>query len=132
MLTRLSEYTAEGAIRTIGPPGAIYYNTPQEVDTQDLAWEVFYPIQPDTPESIDEKTGFGVKFVEGVRVATTIHEGSYRQAFSSYKRLHDWIKKEGLELCGPAEEVYLIDISKKNESPNIEIRLPVCNCNTLE
>ena len=126
MLARLSEYTAQGAVRTIRPPGALYYNTSQEVNVQDLTWEVFYPIKPDTPEYINEKTGFGVKFIEGVRVATTIHEGSYRNAASSYKRLHYWISTQGLKTCGAAEEVYLTDISKAIEGQRIEICLPVC------
>ncbi|MFC2032783.1 GyrI-like domain-containing protein [Chloroflexota bacterium] len=126
MLARLSEYTAQDAVRTIGPPGAFYYNMPQEVDVQDLAWEVFYPIKLDTPESISEKTGLGVRVIEGVRVATTIHEGSYQKAASSYKRLHDWIRMQGLKTCGAAEEVYLTNISKIEKDQRIEICLPIC------
>jgi len=126
MLAKLSQYTAQAAVKTIGPPGAFYYNTPQEVDAQDLTWAVFYPVEPDTPESINEKTGFGVKFIEGMRVAETIHEGSYRNAALSYERLHDWISTQGLKTCGAAEEVYLTDISKTIEDQRIEICLPVC------
>ena len=126
MLGRLSQYAAQAAAKTIGPPGAFYYDTPQEVDAKDLTWEVFYPIEPDTPESINEKTGFGVKSTEGRRVAITIHEGSYRNAASSYKRLHDWISTRGLKICGVAEEVYLTNISKTIEYQRIEMCLPVC------
>ena len=126
MLSSLFGHTAQGAVRTIGPPGAFYYNTPQEVDAQDLAWEVFYPVNLDTPESINEETGFGVRVIEEARVATTTHQGSYRKAASSYERLHDWINTQGLKTCGPAEEVYLTDINKTNGEQRIEIRLPVC------
>ena len=66
MLSSLFGHTAQGAVRTIGPPGAFYYNTPQEVDVQDLAWEVFYPIELDTPESINEKTGFDEKKIYSI------------------------------------------------------------------
>ena len=126
MLAKLSQYTAQADVKTVGPPGAFYYNTPQEVNVQDLEWEVFYPIEPDTPESINGKTGFGVKFIEGVRVAATIHKGSYRNAASSYTRLHNWISTQGLKTCGAAEEVYPTDISKMIEDQRIEICLPVC------
>jgi effector-binding domain-containing protein len=125
MLVKLSQYTAQASVKAVGPPGAFYYNTPQEVNVQDLKWEVFYPIEPDTPESINGKTGFGVKFIEGVRVAATIHKGSYRNASSSYTRLHNWISTQGLKTCGAAEEVYLTDISKTIEDQRIEICLPV-------
>jgi AraC family transcriptional regulator len=126
MLAKLSQYATQAAVKTIGHLGAFYYNTPQEVDVQDLAWEVFYPIETDITEYFSEKTGFGVKFVEGVRVATTIHEGSYRNAASSYKRLQDWISMQGLKTCGAAKEVYLTGFSQSIEDQRIEICLPVC------
>ena len=126
MLDKLSQYAAQVEAKTTGYPGAFYFNTPQEVDVQDLAWEVFYPIEADITEYFDEKTGFGVKFVEGVRAAATIHKGSYRNAASSYKRLQDWISIQGLKTCGAAEEAYLTDFSQSIEDQLIEICLPVC------
>ena len=126
VLAKLSQYTTQAGVKTMGPPGAFYYNTPQEVNTADLEWEVFYPIKPDTPESVNERTGFSIKSIEGVRLATTIHKGSYRNAASSYKRLHDWISTQGLKTYGAAEEVYLTGISKTMEDQRIEICLPVC------
>jgi effector-binding domain-containing protein len=126
MLAKLFQHTTQADVKTIGPPGAFYYNTPQEVNTADLEWEVFYPIEPNIPESINEKTGFGVKFVEGVRVATTVHEGFYRNAASSYKKLREWISTQRLKTYGAAEEVYLTDISKTTEDQRIEICLQVC------
>jgi effector-binding domain-containing protein len=126
MLAKLSQYTAQADVKIIGPPGAFYHNTPQEVNVHDLEWEVFYPIEPDTPESINERTGFGVKFIEAMRVATTVHEGSYRNTASSYKRLHGWIGTQGLKTCGAAEEVYLTGINKTIEGQRTEICLPVC------
>ena len=126
MLARLSEYASQSIIKTIGPPGAFYYNTPQEVDVQDLAWEVFYPIKPDTPESISGKLGFSIRAIAEAKVATIIHEGSYRQAASSYQMLNDWIKTHGLKTCGAAEEVYLTNIGKIEKDQRMEICVPVC------
>ena len=34
-------------------------------------------------------------------------------------------KREGQEVCGPAEEVYLTDIMSPDEEQTIEVRLPV-------
>ena len=126
MLAKLSQYAAQADVKTVGPPGAFYFNTPQEVNVRDLEWEVYYQIEPNTLEPINEITGFGVKFVEKVRVATTVHEGSYRNAASSSTRLYERISTQGLKTCGAAEEVYLTDITKTIEDQRIEICLPVC------
>ena len=126
MLAKLSQQIAQADVKTVGPPSAFYYKTPQEVNVEDLERYAFYPIEPDTPESINESAGFGVKFVEKVRVATTVHEGSYRNAASSYKRFHNWISTQGLKTCGAAEEVHLTNITKTIEGQRTEICLPVC------
>jgi len=83
-------------------------------------------IKSETLEYFDDASGFGVKTIAGTRVAATIHKGSHRKAASSYERLQVWIRMRGLRVSGPAEEVYLTDISKANEEQQIEIRLPVC------
>lgn len=125
MLAKLSQYIYQVAVETIEHPGAFYYNTPQEVEIHDLIWEVFYQIEADIAEDIDKNTGFGVKSIDRVKVATIIHEGSYRKAGSSYKQLEDWISKQGLKICGVAEEEYLTNFNQITENQRIEIRLPV-------
>lgn len=126
MLVKLYEYVSKSGMETTGPPSGFYYNTPSEVGVHELSWEVFYPVKSETPEYFDDASGFGVRTIAGTRVAATIHKGSYRKAASSYERLQVWIKMQRLRVSGPAEEVYLTDISKANEEQQIEIRLPVC------
>ena len=126
MLTKLSEHVPLNSKETLGPPSGFYFNTPSEVALEDLAWEVCYPVGLNTPVSADDKTKSGVREIPATRVASTIHEGSYRKTSSSYDRLQAWIKTHNLTVCGPAEEVYLTDVNKTNEEQRIEIRLPVC------
>ena len=126
MLATLSDYLSRNGMKSAGLPSGFYYNTPQDVSVNDLIWEVCYPVGLDTQEYFDEGSKTGVKRIPAARVAAIIHEGPYRKMSASYEKLQSWIKTNNLELCGPAEEVYLTDINKANEEQRIEIRLPVC------
>ena len=126
MLTKLLYYSSQSGIKSTGPPSGFYYNTPQNVVVDDLVWEVCYPVGLDTQEYTDDGSKSGVKKILSTRVATIIHEGSYRKTSASYEKLQSWIDTNKLEVCGPAEEIYLTDINKTNEEQRIEIRLPVC------
>lgn len=126
MLATLSDYSSQSGIKSIGPPSGFYYNTPQDVAVNDLIWKVCYPVVLDTHEYLDEVAKTGVKRIPETRVATIIHEGSYRKTSASYEKIQSWIDTNKFEVCGPAEEIYLTDINKTNEEQRIEIRLPVC------
>ncbi len=126
MLTRLSKYVSLRGKETLGPPSGFYFNTPEEVVVEDLTWEVYYPVGLNTHVSADDKTKSGVREIPATRVASIIHVGSYRKTSSSYEKLPSWIKVHNLLVCGPAEELYITEISKTNEAQRIEIRLPVC------
>ena len=126
ILTKLSAYSSQNGIRSLGPPSGFYHNTPQDVAVNDLIWEVSYPVVSDAQEYTDKESKTGVKRIPATRVATIMHEGSYRKTSVSYEKLQSWIKTNNLEVCGPAEEVYLTDINKINGEERIEIRLPVC------
>jgi len=126
MLAKLEERLASVPLKTIGPASGVYYNTPDEVDAQELAWDVFCQVRLETAEVAEDESGFGIKTLPGIRVANIIHRGSYRRARSTYERLETWIAQQGLRVCGPAEEVYLTPISSPSEEQQVEIRLPVC------
>ena len=126
MLATLLDYSSMNGIKSEGSPSGFYYNTPQGVAVNDLIWEVCYPVGLDAEEHFDEESKIGVKRIPAARVAAIIHEGSYRKTTASYEKLQSWIEKNKLEVCGPAEEVYLTDINKTNGEQIIEIRLPVC------
>lgn len=125
MLARLREYVVRTGLKATGPVSGVYYNTPNEVGSQELEWEVFYPVATETPESIEDEDGFGIREIPGARMAITVHKGSYRKAALTYRRLEDWIQQQGLMIRGPAEEIYLSNIVSSTQEQSIEIRLPV-------
>ena len=126
MLAKLSDYSFKTGIKSVGSPSGLYYNTPQDVAVNDLIWEVCYPVGLDTQDYFDEGAKTGVKRIPATRVAAIIHEGSYPKTSASYEKLQSWIDTNNLEVCGPAEEVYLTEINKTNGEQRIEIRLPFC------
>jgi effector-binding domain-containing protein len=116
---------SQTSLRATGPASGIYYNTPSEVSVQDLEWEIFYPIETETPESIESEVGFGIRQLPQSKIASIVHKGSYRKAGVSYERLDEWIKSEGFEVCGPSEEVYISVFGVPSEEQTMEIRIPV-------
>ncbi|MFC1904956.1 GyrI-like domain-containing protein [Chloroflexota bacterium] len=125
MLAKLTEYVSKRGVQPTGPASGIYYNTPNEVSVQDLEWDVLYPVETDTPESVENKEFFGIRKLSVNRVASIVHEGSYRQTGSSYERLEVWIKHQRFVANGPAEEVYLPSLAIPSKEQTIEIRLPI-------
>ena len=125
MLDKLSDYSSKTGIKSLGPPSGFYHNTLQDVAVNDLIWEVCYPVGLDTQEHFDERSKTGVKRIPAARVATIIHEGSYRKTAATYEKLQSWINANDSVVYGPAEEVYLTDINRTNGEQRIEIRLPV-------
>ena len=119
MLAKLSDYSFKTGIKSLGSPSGFYYNTPQDVAVNDLIWEVCYPVASDTQEHFDEGSKTGVKRIPATRVATIIHEGSYRKTSASYEKLQSSINTNILEVCGPTEEVYRTEINKTNAKQRI-------------
>ena len=124
-IEKLDRHISQTNLRAIGPASGIYYNNPNEVSTEDLKWEVFYTVPTDTPESSDDKSGIGIRNLPETKVASIIHKGLYRKAGSSYEQLDEWIKNNGLKVCGPSEEVYISVFGVANEEQLMEIRVPV-------
>jgi effector-binding domain-containing protein len=125
MVGKLNEHVSSIRVKVAGPASGIYYNTPNEVDTQDLKWEVFYPVETDTPESAEDKGGFGIRRLPGITVASVVHHGPYYKAGPSYNRLEEFIKHSGYRVNGPAEEVHISVFGLPGEEQTLEIRLPV-------
>ncbi len=126
MVTKLDEHIAKKGVVPSGPASGIYYNTPIEVPSQKLLWEVLRPIEPEIPETTEDTPGFGIKKIPGARAATIVHSGLFRHTGSTYERLEEWIGHQGLKICGPAEEIYFSSTISLDQDQAIEIRLPVC------
>jgi len=126
MIARLDGLISERGFKPIGPPGGTYYSTPGQTAVEKLEWEVFRPIQPETPDAAYDTTGFGVKKLGPMRSAAAIHRGSFRKTAPIYTALRQWMDKRALKICGPNEEVYLTGIGENPDETEIEIRFPVC------
>jgi len=125
MIEKLDRHISQTNLRAIDPASGIYYNTPNEVSTEDLKWEVFYTVPTDTQESSDYKLGIGIRNLPEAKVAGIIHKGPYRKAGSSYEQLDEWIKNNGFKVCDPSEEVYISVFGVANEEQLMEIRVPI-------
>jgi len=125
MLERLNRGMSQNSLGPVGPPSGIYYNTPNEVNTQELEWEIFYPVETEIPKTANNKANYGIKRLPETQAAHIIHIGSYRKAGSSYERLDDWISSKGFKTCGPSEEVYVSVFGVPSAEQKMEIRIPV-------
>ncbi|MDD5703961.1 MAG: GyrI-like domain-containing protein [Dehalococcoidales bacterium] len=125
MLIKLDSYITRRSLTPAGPASGIYYNTPGDASEQELQWEVFYPLNIETPVSTGSKGDFGIRRVAETKAASIVHYGSYRKTGPSYERLYNWLKQKGFEVCGPSEEVYISIIGIPVEEQRMEIRLPV-------
>jgi AraC family transcriptional regulator len=109
-----------------GPPSGLYFNAPGQVPEDQLLWELRSPIAGAVSPAGPDKQGLGVKRLERVRVAATMHKGPFDGVVQTYEQLGRWIAENGYEVVGPSEEVYL---SNPQETPPAEllteVRFPV-------
>ena len=123
---KLYGWIAEKGYAPSGPPLGVYFNSPEQVPAQELLWELQSPIGGAIAPGGPDELGIGVKKVEGVEVASTMHKGPYEEIGGIYGALVGWITENGYEILGPPEEVYLSDPAKTPpEELLTEVRFPV-------
>jgi len=109
-----------------GPPMGVYFNAPGQVPEDQLLWELRSPIAGKVPPGGPDKDGLGVRQVAAIKVAATVHKGSFETAAKTYEALVVWIMQNGYDIAGPCEEVYLKDPSQTPpEELLTEVRFPV-------
>jgi AraC family transcriptional regulator len=109
-----------------GPPLGVYFNAPEQVPAEELLWEIGSPIAGNVTLSGPDEKGLGVKRLEAVEVAATMHKGPFDQVGQTIHALEAWIAENGYEIVGPYEEVYLSDPGKTPlEEILTELRFPV-------
>jgi AraC family transcriptional regulator len=109
-----------------GPPMGIYFNAPGQVPEDQLLWELRSPIAGKVALGGPDKDGLGVKQLATVKVAATIHKGSFDTVAKTYEALVGWIMQNGYDIAGPSEEVYLRDPSQTPPQELLtEVRFPV-------
>ena len=93
---------AQNAIPT-GPLMGIYYNSPEQVDAQDLEWEIGFPVVPRQaiqPPLVLKEWRF-------TQVAVCMHKGPYAEAGKTIVKITEWMAANGCAPAGPVLERYL-------------------------
>lgn len=109
-----------------GPPVGVYYSDMQQVPPEEMEWEVQAPISGEVAPFGPDEQGLGVKTVEAMDLASTMHRGPYDQVGLVYGELFGWIVANGYEVAGPPQEVYLTDPDTTAPADLLtEIRFPV-------
>lgn len=109
-----------------GPPMGVYFNSPDQVPAEELAWELRSPISGEVPASDPDAEGAGVKRLEEAEVVATIHKGPFYEVGRTYAAIVVWMMENGYEAAGPSEEVYLTNPAETPpEETMTEVRFPV-------
>jgi len=109
-----------------GPPSGVYFNVPGQVPDGELAWELRSPVAGDTAASALNEQGLGVKKLDSVQVATTMHKGPFDTVAQTYEAMVNWINENGYEIVGPPDEVYITNPQDTPPDKSLtEVRFPV-------
>ena len=102
-IAKMSEEARRQNAAPSGPLMAIYYNSPEQVDAQNLQWEVGFPVTPQSliqPPLVKKEWNF-------TQVAVCLHKGAYEDTPDTIFMMFDWLENNGYEVSGPIMERYL-------------------------
>lgn len=83
-------------------PMGIFYDDPNKTPPEKCRSEIGIPIYGD----VKPKGNIGIKNLPGLKVAVIRHKAPAKDYPESYKKLSDWIDRNGYEWVGPPIEVY--------------------------
>lgn len=86
-----------------GPLMGIFYNSPEQVDSQDLEWEIGFPLSPRQgiqPPLVLKEWSY-------TQVAVSMHKGPYADAGKTIVKITEWMAANGYAPAGPMLERYL-------------------------
>jgi len=108
-------------VNVIGPPLAIYYDREFNPDKTDV--EVCFRV---TMAFVGDEE-VRCRILPRGRLATCLHRGGYDTIGESYRRVIEWIDREGYRIIGPPREIYLKG-PESGEAPSgyqTEIQFPI-------
>lgn len=88
------------------PTGAlmgIYYNSPEQVDSRDLEWEIGFPVSP--RQAVQPP--LVLKEWKYPQAAVSMHKGPYAEISKTIVRISEWMTANGFAPAGPVLERYL-------------------------
>jgi len=105
-----------------GAPFGLYLNSPEEVKTEDLKWEIGFPVAKEAAVAEPLRKGeYGFR-----KVASAIHAGPYDKVSETYAKMLKFIAANGYRAAGPILERYLNNpMQVKPEDLKTEIIIPV-------
>jgi AraC family transcriptional regulator len=86
-----------------GPLMGIFYNSPEDVDSRDLEWEIGFPITP--RQGIQPP--LALKEWSYTQVAASLHKGPYADVGKTIAKIMEWMAANGYAPAGPMLERYL-------------------------
>lgn len=103
VIARMSEEARHQNAAPAGPLMAVYHNTPEQVEAQNLEWEVGFPV---TAQTLIQPP---LKKKEWVytQVAVCLHQGAYEETGETIGKMFDWLADNGYKRVGPIMERYL-------------------------
>lgn len=105
-----------------GPPRAVFYNRPGQVDVGELKWEVQVPITQSVPGGSE----VAVRKVPALQVVSILHRGSYEGLARTYLALERWLQDQRPRVVGPIREIYHSDPRGRGpEDVVTEVQVPI-------
>ena len=103
---------------------ALYYNSCIEFENND---KQEYDIEVCAQISETKEMPGLVRKFGGFRAVSSIHYGSYDNMIEVYRKMVEYINKNGYEICGPAIDNYIVDIISTCDENNYvtELLIPI-------
>ena len=95
-------WLADHGVKADVRPLILYFNDLEQ--DEDVSFDVCFPL--DAP--VLEGAGVTCRELPTVRVAFTVHHGSYDSIWNAYAELHSWVAEHGHEVDGPTREIGLV------------------------
>lgn len=116
-----SETNTGGQVKVTGPVMSIYLG--EDCDDTGGTVEIALPV---TGQVTISDQDISLKTLPAAKALTVIHKGAYHNLGMAHKQIYDYINEKGLEMCGPARELYLNDPEETAEENLLtEIQYPV-------
>jgi effector-binding domain-containing protein len=124
-LETVIEWINEKDLKIKDPIYSIYYNSPLEVSTEELEWEVGSGFEGKEPIE-NEDNEVPIQIIPEHKVVSTIFKGPYEEASSVYVDLYNYTAQNNLKIIGPVKEIYLNNpLNDSEDKLNTEVQFPV-------